>query len=91
VGTTNALIAAPCASVSTTPPGTFADVFAFRGTFAGHIGDEPASATLTYAGVTRPGGAIRAGITMRNGATALVEVDAAVGVGGTYAGFAHAA
>lgn len=89
-GSTNALIAAPCASVATTPPGTFADVFAFRGTFAGQIGGEAASSTLTYAGATRPGGAIRAGMTMRGGATALLEVDAVVGVGGSYAGFAHA-
>lgn len=90
-GTTNALVAAPCASVATTPPGTFADVFAFRGTFAGNVGGEPASATLTYAGVTRPGGAIRAAMTMRGGAIAVLDVHATVGVGGTYVGLADAA
>ena len=90
-GTTDALIAAPCAAVATTPPGTFADGFVFRGRFAGRIDGAATSAALTYAGVTRPGGAIRAGMTMGAGAIALLDVDAVVGVGGTYAGFARAA
>lgn len=89
-GTTDALIAAPCASVATTPPGTYADVFVFRGRFAGEIDGEAAAAALTYAGVTRAGGAIRAAMTMRSGAVALLEVQAAAGLGGTYAGFAAA-
>jgi hypothetical protein len=90
-GTTQALIDAPCASVATSPPGTAGDVFGFRGSFAGTVAGEDASGTLTYTGVTRPGGSIRAVITLRGGATAWLHVRAVAGQGGTYAGVADAA
>ena len=89
-GTTVALVAAPCSDVATTPPGTFADVFAFVGDFAGTVADEAAQAKLGYAGATRAGGAIKALMTLSHGARALLKVDAVAGVGGTYSGFASA-
>jgi hypothetical protein len=89
-GSTVALIAAPCGEVATTPPGTFADVFAFVGDFAGTIDGEAAAAKLRYAGTTRAGGAINALMTLSHGAHGLLKVDAVAGQGGTYAGFASA-
>jgi hypothetical protein len=89
-GTTVALVAAPCSEVSTTPPGTFADVFAFVGDFAGTIDGEPAAAKLGYAGATRAGGAIKAIMTLSHGARGLLRVEAVAGEGGSYAGFASA-
>ena len=89
-GTAVALVAAPCADVSTTPPGTFADVFAFVGDFTGTVAGEAAEAKLGYAGATRAGGAIKALMTLSHGARALLRVDAVAGRGGTYSGFASA-
>lgn len=89
-GKTVALVAAPCSEVATTPPGTFADVFAFVGDFAGTIDGDTAAAKLGYAGATRAGGAIKALMTLSHGARGLLKVDAVAGQGGTYAGFASA-
>ena len=84
------LIAASCDDVATTPPGTFADVFAFVGDFAGTIDGEAAEAKLGYAGATRAGGAVKALMTLSHGARGLLKVDAVAGQGGRYAGFASA-
>jgi hypothetical protein len=85
-GTTTAVIFAPCTEVALTPPGTFFDVFRFEGTFDGTVDGSTASGSLTYAGITRPGGAIDAQITLRGNATAVLRADAVVLRGGTYTG-----
>ena len=89
-GTTVVFIAASCDEVAITPPGTFADVFAFVGDFAGTIDGDAAEAKLGYAGATRAGGAVKAIMTLSHGARALLKVAAVAGQGGTYAGFASA-
>ncbi len=79
-GTTTALIFAPCAEATTNPPGTFS------GTVAGL----PTAGKLTYAGITRAGGAIRA-VTRPSGDNARATLhtrDAPVLVGGGYRGVA---
>jgi hypothetical protein len=86
-GTTTALIAAPCAAVATTPPGTFPDVFQFQGSFKGTIGTKSVTADLTYAGVTRVGGEINALITLRGKASGVLRTHAQVAVGGSYSGW----
>ncbi|MBX9245433.1 hypothetical protein ICW40_11520 [Actinotalea ferrariae] len=91
VGTTTALIFAPCAEALASPPGTYVDVFAFDGRFTGEVGDQPASGPLRYAGVTRVGGGIDALITLRGrDAQAVLRADAQVAVGGTYEGLSRA-
>jgi len=87
-GSTTALIFASCAQVATTPPGTFADVFRFVGDYVGTVAGQPASGSLTYAGATRAGGNITAGIGLRGDSSALLRVDAVVAVGGSYRGIA---
>jgi len=88
-GTTTALIHAPCAE-ATDPRnlGAFRDVFRFEGTFAGTVEGVPTTGDLSYAGVTRPGGAIDATIKLRSDSAkaALHTVTAQLGVGGTYRG-----
>ncbi|MFP5283193.1 MAG: hypothetical protein ACLGIF_07065 [Actinomycetes bacterium] len=90
-GTTTALIFAPCATASTNPPGTFADVFRFASTVRGTVDGVPVVGDLAYAGVTREGGGIEATITLRaDRARAVLRAAATVAVGGTYAGVAQA-
>ena len=85
-GVTTALIFAPCALVGVTPPGTYFDVFRFKGAFTGTVNGKSANGELTYAGVTSPGGAIDAVIVLRGAATAVLRANAIVAQGGTYAG-----
>ncbi|MGA8047261.1 MAG: hypothetical protein WCA30_13450 [Dermatophilaceae bacterium] len=91
VGTTTAVIFAPCESALAAPPGTFFDVFRFEGTFTGEVLGEPTTGTLSYAGVTRVGGAIDATVILEgDDARAVLRADAQVAVGGTYSGVAKA-
>ncbi len=89
VGTTTALIDAPCAE-ATNPAnlGAFRDVFRFEGTFSGAVDGVAATGDLTYAGVTRPGGSIDANIKLRadRARATLRTVTAQLGTGGTYRG-----
>jgi hypothetical protein len=89
-GTTTALIAAPCPAALSSPPGTFRDVFRFEGRFRGTVDGVAAEGDLSYAGVTRPGGAIDAGLHLRaaSARAALRTRDAQLGVGGSYRGVA---
>jgi hypothetical protein len=89
-GTTTAVIFAPCSQATTTPPGTFFDVFHFEGTFTGTVKGEPATGPLTYSGITRVGGAIDATVILGGGdARAVLRADAIVAVGGSYSGVAR--
>lgn len=88
-GTISALVLAPCSDAASNPPGTFPDVFRFEGAFAGTVDDAPATGALTYAGVTRVGGAIDATVRLSGSARAALRADAVAGVGGTYAGVAR--
>lgn len=83
---TTALIAATCAEVAASPPGTAADVFRFRGQFVGTVDGQPVAGPLTYAGVTQAGGHIDALITLRGDVSAVLRADAVVAQGGSYAG-----
>jgi hypothetical protein len=88
-GGTTALVHAPCDQALSSPPGTFADVFRFEGSFTGTAAGVPVvGADLAYAGVTRAGGGIDASIRVRaEGVQATLRTtDAVVGVGGTYDG-----
>lgn len=85
-GTLQAAVDASCGDVLTVPPGTFADVFVFTGTFTGKVAGERTSAGLVYSGVTRPGGDVRGLIALDGGATGLLTVDAEAGTGGSYSG-----
>ncbi|CAN5375238.1 hypothetical protein BH23ACT6_BH23ACT6_18970 [soil metagenome] len=86
-GTTTAVIFAPCSEATAAPPGTYFDVFRFEGDFAGEVNGAPVDGDLTYAGITRVGGAIGATILLRgDGAKAAVRADAQVAVGGSYRG-----
>jgi hypothetical protein len=89
-GTTAALETAPCAEVAANPPGTFADVFRFAGTFTGTVGGQPAEAEISYAGHTAVGGSIDAVMVFSDGFRALLRVRATVAVGGTYRGVVQA-
>lgn len=90
-GTTTAVIFAPCAEATTAPPGTFFDVFRFEGTFVGDVDGSPSSGALSYAGVTRVGGAIDATILLHGDRTlAALRAQARVAVGGAYTGVARA-
>jgi hypothetical protein len=90
-GTTTALIFAPCADVAITPPGTYFDLFQFKGTLRGTIANRPAiTAELTYGGITRVGGAITAVITLRGDTFGVLRADAIVAQGGSYSGFVTA-
>jgi hypothetical protein len=85
-GRISALVLAPCAEAQRTPPGTARDVFRFEGSFSGTVDGAPTSAALTYAGVTRVGGAIDATVRLSGPARAALRADAVAGVGGTYVG-----
>jgi hypothetical protein len=85
-GSTAAFEDAPCTDVAANPPGTFADVFRFTGTFSGTIAGRATAGALVYAGRTAPGGAIDAVMVVTGGLTGLLRVQAVVGVGGTYRG-----
>lgn len=85
-GSLAALVHAPCSQARSTPPGTARDVFRFTGDFAGTVDGAPATGELTYAGVTRVGGAIHATVLLAGPARAALRADAAAGVGGTYVG-----
>ncbi|MFK5634008.1 hypothetical protein [Ornithinimicrobium sp. LYQ103] len=91
VGTTTAVIFAPCDEALSSPPGTFFDVFRFEGDFTGEVLGDPTSGPVSYAGVTRVGGSIDARIILEgDDARAVLRADAQVGVGGTYDGVAKA-
>ncbi|KAB7744680.1 hypothetical protein GA707_08800 [Nostocoides sp. F2B08] len=91
IGTTTAVIFAPCESALAAPPGTFFDVFRFEGAFTGEVLGEPATGALSYAGVTRVGGGIEATVILDGeDARAVLRADAQVAVGGTYSGVAKA-
>lgn len=85
-GSLTALVLAPCSQAQTTPPGTFRDVFRFQGAFSGTVDGVPTSGALTYAGVTRAGGAIDATVLLAGPTRAALRAEASAGVGGTYAG-----
>ena len=86
VGTTTALVFAPCSAVQVTPPGTYFDLFRFAGELDGAIDGSPVIANLTYAGLTRPGGGIDAAVLLHGDALGVLSVKAVVAEGGTYAG-----
>ena len=88
VGTTTALEAAPCSAVAApnTPPGTYSDVFKFRGNFVGKVSGRTVDNSLTYTGVTHVGGHIDAVIALRGGGIGPMRADATVAVGGSYSG-----
>lgn len=89
VGTTTALIFAPCAQALAAPPGTYRDVFRFEGDFTGLVLGEATNGPLSYAGITRVGGDIDAIVHLDGDtARAVLRADAQVGIGGTYAGVA---
>lgn len=84
-GRTTALVFGPCSQVAVTPPGTYPDVFRFRGTFTGTLNGTPVAGGLTYAGVTEVGGHIDALIRLSSTAgQVLARADAVAGQGGTY-------
>jgi hypothetical protein len=89
-GRTTALIDAPCSEALSNAPGTFRDLFRFDGDFAGTVDGAPTTGPLSYAGVTRPGGSIDAGIVLRgdSATAALRAIDARLAVGGRYRGIA---
>ena len=87
-GALDALVLAPCSEAQSTPPGTSRDVFRFQGTFSGTVDGAPTTGALTYAGVTRTGGAIDATVRLSGPVRAALRADAVAGVGGTYVGVA---
>ena len=89
VGTTTAVIFAPCAEALASPPGTYLDVFRFEGDFTGDVLGEPAAGPLSYAGLTRVGGAIDATVLLDvYDARAVLRSDSQVALDGTYTGIA---
>jgi hypothetical protein len=90
VGTTTALVFAPCSQVATQPPGAYADIFRFVGTFTGAVAGDPVTTTLTYAGVTHVGGAIDAAIVAGGDVPVAARAEAIVATGGSYTGLALA-
>lgn len=87
-GVTVATINAPCAEATTTPPGTFADVFSFTGSFQGTVAGAPTAGRMEYAGVTRRGGAVSAGLVLQGQAQVVASVQASAGESGVYRGIA---
>lgn len=76
-GTSSVLIFAPCSEATVNPPGTYFDLFSFEGTFSGTVHGAAATGTLSYSGVTRPGGDIdNALMKLRDGAWATLHADA---------------
>lgn len=86
-GTTTALVLAPCDVVAVTPPGTFKDVFKSELVFEGTVAGTPATADITYQGITNVGGDIDARILLKNGIKGNLDVESVVAVGGSYEGF----
>lgn len=80
-GTTTALVFASCTEVAN--GGTARDVFRSDLTYRGDDGTE---ATITYAGTTAVGGAIRAVMAFRGDLVGALHVDASLALGGTYKG-----
>lgn len=61
-----------------------------RREFTGEVLDEPVSGSLSYAGLTRVGGAIDANVILDGAeARAVLRADAQVAVGGSYSGIAR--
>ncbi len=90
VGTTTALVFAPCAEATSTPPGTFFDTFHFAGTFAGRVGGVVTLGDLDYIGLTSPGGKISATVLLNTPpADGLLRADGEVGGLGSYRGVAR--
>jgi hypothetical protein len=87
IGTTQALVLAPCADVGSNPPGTFKDVFKSQLIFNGTVDGIPATAEMTYQGITEVGGNIEAHLLLKNGLKGNLDVQAVVAVGGSYEGF----
>lgn len=85
-GRTTALVLAPCASVATTPPGTFRDVFRSPFTFSGTVAGQQVEATGVYQGGVDPGGHIDGEILFLQGLHGALRVDAVVAQGGSYRG-----
>jgi hypothetical protein len=85
-GTIRIALNAPCDQFFAVPPGTFADVFAFTGTFSGEVAGRWTTAKLIYTGVTRPGGQVRGLMALQGGSHGLFTVEATAGGGGTYSG-----
>ena len=86
VGTTSALVFASCEAVSTTPPGTFRDVFRSELQFEGTVSGEQAQGSVMYQGGVQPGGQLEGRLLWSNGISGVLDVDAVVAVGGTYEG-----
>ena len=51
-------IFAPCEEATTSPPGTYVDHFSFQGSADGTVHGASATGTVSYSGITRPGGEI---------------------------------
>ena len=85
-GTTSALVFAPCSDVSTSPPGTFRDVFRSELEFEGTVDGAPAQGRMLYQGGVREGGRIEGRVLLSRGISGALEVDAQVAVGGSYSG-----
>jgi hypothetical protein len=66
------------------PPGTFFDVFAFRGQYVGTVNGRRLSTAIGYAGITRVGGHIDALITLRGSGVGPLLASAIVARGGDY-------
>ena len=86
VGTTTALVFAPCSDVATNPPGAFRDVFTSELHFVGTVNGEPAEASVLYQGGVQVGGAIDGRILFSNGVAGVLDVEAFVAAGGSYQG-----
>lgn len=85
-GTTVAKIDAPCAEALSMPPGTFSDTFTFTGRFEGTVGGAPSTARVTYAGVTKAGGAVTASLFLKGSPLMIACAQAQAGGQGTYSG-----
>ena len=86
-GVTSALVFAPCEDVSTTPPGTYRDVFRSELEFEGTVnGGELTHAKVLYQGGVEVGGEIDAHIIFSNGIAGVLDASAIVAEGGTYRG-----
>ena len=86
-GTTRALVFATCEEVATNPPGTFLDVFRSELEFAGTVERIETETKITYQGITKVGGNIKAYMILSDGLKGFLKVDAIVAVGGSYTGF----
>lgn len=76
-GTSTVVIFAPCPQATSAPPGTYFDLFSFDGAFSGTVEGAAATGTISYSGVTRPGGEINnALMQLRGGVWATLRADA---------------